>query len=405
MISELENVLKGTVQYTPEYEANIRKVVVKQANITPGENGVAPLSKQNGFEVEKEEEILDFVGPSSAGPIPAPVPSDVITEAPVLTEDPSKLEEVVKPLQDELKKLQNSNLIQEEIANTIVSPLGVQMPEIEAPLETEPTGVNESLFADHAPDPSETAKEEPATEMPTMSPEIALPNPPESVPSSMLPPESVQTPEPALPSMPAMPELPPMPVMPGVRPATAGPSLEEMLSPQMAKPIEPQMPTMSASKFDELPAMNSNDLGAAIDDRLIKFENDIKAHLEDQIDALSVDIKNIMSNGKNFTTNTPSNSSPSMSSNELPTMSGLPEMQINMSMPQMSSQMPQMSSQMPQMSPQMSNMGPQIMSAPSQGPTPFNISGQMNSMPTFNNPEPEKIDDGPIKGGGMFIQF
>ena len=372
MISELENVLKATIQYTPEYESDIRKVVVKQSNLMPNENGVIPLGKQNSFEKE-EEEILDFMGPSTAGPIPAPVPTDVITDAPVLTEDPSKLEEVVKPLQDEFEKLKNKNLIQEELENTIVSPLGVQMPEIEEPLETEPTMVNESLFADHEPAQEEVSSQQmPTVELPEMPampqmPQVALPTPPVM--------------DPSLTSAPQLPEMPQMPVMPA---SVQGPSLEDMLSPQVTENnAKSELPTMDA---------NNDGLGVSIDDRLIKFENEIKAHLESQIDLLSADIKKMVSKGETLSTSIMNNQP--VNNVELPTMSSpLPEMPMTNNM---------MTNQ-PTTQGMMGGM--QMVNNPGQNQTPFNEFNQMNQTPMFNNPEPEKVDDGPIKGGGMFIQF
>ena len=163
MISEVENVLKATIVISPEYEAHARKVVVKEANIKPNENGVVPLGKDGAFEHD-EEEVLDFIGPSKAGPLQEPKPSDTIEEAPVLTEDPSRLEEVVNPIKEELEKIQNKDVVKEEIKdeakNEIVSPLGVTMPEIETPIANEPNLDDSSLFSipGETPEP-ETVKE------------------------------------------------------------------------------------------------------------------------------------------------------------------------------------------------------------------------------------------------------
>ena len=374
MISEVENVLKATIVISPEYEAHARKVVVKEANIKPNENGVVPLGKDGAFEHD-EEEVLDFIGPSKAGPLQEPKPSDTIEEAPVLTEDPSRLEEVVNPIKEELEKIQNKDVVKEEIKdeakNEIVSPLGVTMPEIETPIANEPNLDDSSLFSipGETPEP-ETVKEPEASSEPNVD----------------------------------------LPEMPALEPSQPEPSLEEMLSPKEEKSSS-DIPTMSKSVLPAIDSPKSSsdngDFDIALEDRLIQFETQIKSNLESQIDSLLDDLRR-MTEGKTITP-LPSSEpqletmSSAMLEPEVPPM----QMQQPMMQPQMDNGMNSMNNMntMNNMNPGMNSGMMSPMMGPMMQPQSMPAQNPMMGSNMYNNPEPQSIDNGPIQGGGMFIQF
>lgn len=365
MISELENVLKATVVISPEFESNARKVVVKEANIKPNDKGIVPLGKDGAFE-KNEEEVLDFIGPSTAGPLQEPKPSDTIEEAPVLTEDPSSLEDVVTPIKEGIDALQNKiESLKEEPAeekkeDELVSPLGVTMPEIETPIANEPNLNDTSLFS-----------------IPGETPEPASAPEPEPEPKE----EKVEI------------ELPEMPSLDAD--IKEEPSLEEMLSPSSDGPKETNIPEMSKGELPEIDSPKSegtnSDLDAALEDRLLSFENNIKSNLENQIDTLLGDLRKMVGD-KSYTPSEP----------KLETMSNTPVMESTpepspMPIQQEMSPMMQPQSQIPMMTPMMGPMMQPQQQMPVQNP--------MMSSNMYNNPEPQSIDNGPIQGGGMFIQF
>ena len=384
MISEKENILKGTVVYSPEFEADARKVVVKTSNIVPNESGIVPLGKENSFEVE--EEVMDFAGPSTAGPLKEPEHSDIIEEAPVLTEDPSKLQEVIKPIQEEIEKRQEGDLIKDEIENGIVSPLGVKMPEIETPLDNAPSGVNDALFADST---KEEKKEEKAEEAEEDLPLAIDPDEPESKPEEK--------------------------------------KEEEVLAEEPAPTPEPE--PIPEEQVEE-PAFGTNtaELEVIIDDKLIQFENKVKAHLENQIDALSADLKSLISMGKKTDKIEEGNGLGAPISAQEERIEIVPPADVlNTGLPQ---PIPT-----PEPAPAQVTSDPTLNAVsepaapeegiPGLGPTPFNIEAQAQDFmnqpdsmvaepadPTLPQtpvePAPQEaapIDDGPIKGGGMFINF
>lgn len=430
MISEKNNILSGTLVYSPEFEQNAKKVVIKTANIMADSNGIVPLSKENAFEqAEVVEEVLDFDGPSSVGPIPAPVHSDIITDAPVLTENPSELESARPPLEsldivnkgrdvfnNAINRVEGLSSKPEE---KLISPLGVEMPEIETPLETEPNGINDALFAG-APQPVS----------------------PQGLPAMDVVNQGVQLPEsPQISELPQVPNLQEIPEVSEVpeESQSSSPSLEEMLSPSgnITSNIN-VAPKLSGTEIDKLED--------SIADRAAQFENDFKISFEDQIDAFRADVNDLIRTYIAKSDNLDNGSMSESRAPELPQLPVTPEptqvssmqqpqqmipsvqpqmmspMQSQMMSPMQTPMQPQMVSQ--QQVPQFVNnqmggnipnfpgapMGnstpPQFMGDPSQNPSPFSAQVQPgNFIPQYENPEPEKVDEGPIKGGGMFIQF
>ena len=68
MTSEVENIKMGLVVTTTDFDNNKKIIGVNDANITPDENGVSPLGKQNAFIKEEKIEQFDAVAPADAQP-------------------------------------------------------------------------------------------------------------------------------------------------------------------------------------------------------------------------------------------------------------------------------------------------------------------------------------------------
>lgn len=187
MIGEIENLKKGIVVSTIEYDANKRIIGIGTPTITPNPTtGIAPLSKQTAFVPEVKESLAEVAEkvlganpnqavsiqePTSGQPttIPTPTLNDSISTEAVNVEIPTDLGNLstMKKVADPIK-----NSIA-EIAKSIPSPTKakVEVPEIAVPvaepvatpqevLATEPTGVNEQLFVS-APTSTENTIEAP----------------------------------------------------------------------------------------------------------------------------------------------------------------------------------------------------------------------------------------------------
>lgn len=170
MISEVENIKKGLVVSTVEFDTSRKIIGVATANLVPGPTGIAPLEKQGAFQVQNSSETIDFAqalnnAQSNANDqiaekielpvlgtnvenngLKAPVTSDVISENPVQVENPSNLTGFEIP---NIEAVQEE--VQEEVPTEPVA-LDIQMPEMpSAVVADEPTGMNESLFEGAAP--------------------------------------------------------------------------------------------------------------------------------------------------------------------------------------------------------------------------------------------------------------
>lgn len=214
MVSEIENLEKGIVVSTIEYDANKRIIGIGTPTITPNPTtGIAPLSKQTAFVPEVKESLAEVAekvlgaNPNQAVPIqeptlgqpaaiPTPTLNDSISTEAVNVEIPSDLgnlstvREVTEPIKNSI----------EEIAKSIPNPAEtkVETPEIAVPvaepvatpqevLATEPTGVNEQLFASAPAEQSipvepatpiaQTMPVEPLNNVASVTPEPAVPAP------------------------------------------------------------------------------------------------------------------------------------------------------------------------------------------------------------------------------------
>ena len=59
MISEVQNILRGSVLSTVQYDTSRKLIGVSTANLVPAANGVAPLSKQGAFQVPEKTETVE----------------------------------------------------------------------------------------------------------------------------------------------------------------------------------------------------------------------------------------------------------------------------------------------------------------------------------------------------------
>lgn len=198
MTGEVQNILKGSVVTTVEYDTGRRLIGVSTSNLIPSANGVAPLSKQGAFQVpEKAEtmETVDFVQAISnvqgqddiiaetvdlpmldqqPAPLKEPVHSDVITENPVQVENTASmgsfdLPSIEMPIQPE-----------QPVEEVTPVAMDIQMPQMtEAIVADEPTGTNDQIFeGSEQPAPTSilestpVAEVAPVTEVPEVSPTI-----------------------------------------------------------------------------------------------------------------------------------------------------------------------------------------------------------------------------------------
>lgn len=181
MISEVENIKKGLVVSTVEYDTSKKIIGVATTNLSPGPNGIAPLEKQGAFQVQNTAETIDFAqalnnaqaatndqiaeqielpvlgAQTESNGLKAPVTSDVISENPVQVENPSKLTGFDIP---DIEAVQEEEKV-EETAQPVA--LDIQMPEMpDVVVATEPTGTNESLFEGAQPQETTSILEETA---------------------------------------------------------------------------------------------------------------------------------------------------------------------------------------------------------------------------------------------------
>lgn len=198
MISEVDNILKGRVESTVEYEAAKKIIGISQANLTPGEDGVVPLAKQNAFETETiEEEVvaletLDFssdvkpadetssIEQSSIPGLKEPELSDVAVDAPLEVTSPKELSGLNMTASSEVIEKPQASEPVEEVSGTI----DIQMPQMpDKIVGLEPTEVDSNLFELPKQDnpsyeiPSDVKEEVPATIAP-VEPQLNEPQKP-----------------------------------------------------------------------------------------------------------------------------------------------------------------------------------------------------------------------------------
>lgn len=223
MISEMENIQKGIVVSTVEDSVNRRIIGIGSSTVTPDPvTGIAPLSKQNAFTKEQVQSVQQsaekvlgiepgvnavpaiepmpvqvepqpIVTPSIASveqpiqtttsPLPEPKVNDLITEEPMKVEIPKELstipstEPLIEPLKDVIAPIAEplTTMVNQNTQEQVPAFEPVSEPQsTEEVLATEPTGINEGMFATN----NETTPEVPN---PTI-PEAVQPLPFESKP-------------------------------------------------------------------------------------------------------------------------------------------------------------------------------------------------------------------------------
>lgn len=155
MISEVDNITKGRVEATSEYLTSKKVIGIASANIIPGLDGVAPLSKQTTFKKE-EPAMQEFVNPTeimsqvTSEPDPLALNQEIPVEpvqnevSPVAITDPSTLDKVDAP--DIV--LPSFETVGSPISEEIMEqPLDIQLPEMTSDIPAqEPTVVDNQLF-------------------------------------------------------------------------------------------------------------------------------------------------------------------------------------------------------------------------------------------------------------------
>lgn len=223
MTSEVQNILKGSVVTTVEYDTGRRLIGVSTTNLIPGANGVAPLSKQGAFQVPEKADALetvDFVqaisnvqGQDDAiaetvdlpmldqqpATLKEPVHSDVITENPVQVENPASMGSF------DLPSIEMPTQPEQPVEEVTPVAMDIQMPQMtDAIVADEPTGTNDQIFegseqpaptsiletnpvAENVPVAETPAETVPAAEPMTVQENIVVENPQSVVPEITVP--------------------------------------------------------------------------------------------------------------------------------------------------------------------------------------------------------------------------
>lgn len=191
MTGEVQNILKGSVVTTVEYDTGRRLIGVSTSNLIPGASGVAPLSKQGAFQVPEKSDTLetvDFVQAISNAQVqedaiaetvdlpmldqqPAtlkePVHSDVITENPVQVENSASMGSF------DLPSIEKSVQPEQPVEDVTPVAIDIQMPQMtDAIVADEPTGPNDQIF-EGAEQPAPTSILESTPVDGITSPEVA----------------------------------------------------------------------------------------------------------------------------------------------------------------------------------------------------------------------------------------
>lgn len=165
MTGEIQNILKGSVRTTVEYDTSKRLIGVATSNLIPGPTGEAPLGKQGAFQ-KVEAEITAQPPMQDSIPAPAevqnqvpqtelkePSSSSVITENPVQVQDPSAMTSF------EMPEIKLPSSLQPQAQPSAPQAVEIEMPKMtDEVVANEPVGTDENLFEENqAPSQPETA--------------------------------------------------------------------------------------------------------------------------------------------------------------------------------------------------------------------------------------------------------
>lgn len=186
MTSEIENIEKGIVVSTIEFDANKRIIGIGTPTITPNPTtGIAPLSKQTAFVPEVKENLAQVAekvlgaNPNQAVPIqeplgnqtvpviPTPTLNDSITNQAVNVEIPTDLGNL-SPIKDATEPIKSTIAEMTKPMAPVIEEPKIEAPEVVVPIAepiaspqevmaTEPTGINEQLFAGNPVEPMQQA--------------------------------------------------------------------------------------------------------------------------------------------------------------------------------------------------------------------------------------------------------
>jgi len=206
MISEIDNILKGSVVKSQEYDTLRKLIGVANQNLVPNANGDISLAKQRAFIVEtKNKEImetldnalnqaqnteekvesLDLENPlgqiqmpevsmpetntnkftSELNNIPVPTENNMVLENPIKVEDPNSLSQLTNPLEN----IQIPQSVPETQEKQPI--MDLQMPEIPTDIvASEPTNSDTNLFETNIPPmPQTNPTEKMELEMPQIN--------------------------------------------------------------------------------------------------------------------------------------------------------------------------------------------------------------------------------------------
>ena len=179
MESEVENILSGTVER--RYEGD-KAIGVSSTNLTPGPDGIPPLSRQGAFTsdvsmntptIPSDGANMDVAAmPDSQNPIAAASVNETITEAPVTVESPDKL----GGFDVSFQKVADTPFVDTPKADVTDPVSDILLPDMPQQIPAqEPDKVNSDLFASGltapAPAQSTTALENPLESMGEMKPQ------------------------------------------------------------------------------------------------------------------------------------------------------------------------------------------------------------------------------------------
>lgn len=144
MISEKETILKGLVVTTADYDTSKKIIGISSANLTPNNEGIAPLSKENAFVQETKEELPSTEIIESLTFLPSNEEiKEIPTPDPLADVNPQQLNEINV---DILKGLDFKPEEKNEERVPVVNE-SLEMPTMEDVIAQEPDQVNDDLFA------------------------------------------------------------------------------------------------------------------------------------------------------------------------------------------------------------------------------------------------------------------
>ena len=369
MISMTDEVLK---------EGNVfnfngaRAIGVSSDNLKPGVDGIVPLSKQDKFEFEKEDNAALNLVDLNMG--------NLVNNNPVEVSDPSVLGNMGTN-----EEVNETPEINPYVSQDVFTPTDMNMPQMPEPEAVAPTAVNENLFENHNAienSPLENTSSEPVVETQT---EMVQPEQPVEEKNNELVVEHEET-----------------PIMQNEVPTVVAPELT------------PSEPLVTPEPINELPKTEEqNNLNTKEDERLIielnNKLNELNNKLDDSLNKIMNSIRELGEVIKTEELKTPQEELKDNSMNNIPSMEVNNPAIAEVDLPTLDavepeiSSMPSMNAEPPVMEPSIPSLENPMGSSPV--PPMNNMeSPSMDNMPTLENPMNDAVN--PIdetKIQGMFI--